>query len=130
MNSTNKFGVSYGNILRHYLQRVNSEVKQLKPSDPLFIRGNAPTLKKKSSWTYSPMGHGTLREVPRYISGWLKLKNANEYTSHSFRRSCATFAAEGAAPAEAISVRIDFYIESIFSFHHTILPIFVVSQNT
>ena len=100
--------MSHGNILRHYLQKVNSEVKKLKTNDPLFIRGNAPTAKnKKSSWTYSPIGLGTLREVPRYISGWLKLANAGEYTSHSFRRSCATFAAEGAANAEAISVRID-----------------------
>jgi hypothetical protein len=107
LNSTNKFGVSYGNILRHYLQRVNSEVKQLKPSDPLFIRGNPPNLKKKSSWTYSPIGHGTLREVPRFIAGWLKLPNASLHTSHSVRRTTATLAAEGAANAEAISVRID-----------------------
>ena len=107
LNSTNKFGVSHGNILRHYLQKVNSEVKKLKPDDPLFIRGNAPTLKKKSSWTYSPIGLGTLREVPRYIAGWLKLPNAIKHTSHSFRRTCATLAAEGGANAEAISVRID-----------------------
>lgn len=106
LSSTNKFGVSYGNILRHYLQRVNSEVKQLKPNDPLFIRGNAPSKKSKSYWTYSPIGLGTLREVPRYISGWLKLPNASEYTSHSFRRTTATLAAEGEANAEAISVRI------------------------
>ena len=108
LNSTNKFGVSHGNILRHYLQRVNSEVKQLKPSDPLFIRGNPPNQKqKKSSWTYSPIGHGTFREVPRYIAGWLKLPNASDHTSHAFRRTAASLGAEGAAPAEAISVRID-----------------------
>ena len=107
LNSTNKFGVSHGNILRHYLQRVNSEVKKLKPNDPLFIRGNPPTATKKSSWTYSPIGLGTLREVPRYISGWLGLPNASDFTSHSFRRGCATFAAEGGAKCEAISVRID-----------------------
>ena len=120
-NESDTEGFSPYLVLKQYLESLHTHLTNLPGDYPLFVRGDpAKVVKGKqepTKWVRSPIGVDTLAKVPRYIADFLKLPKTEEYTSHSFRRSSATLAAEGGAQNGAMCVSefiSRFFLEIIF----------------
>ena len=108
----NSANISHGDILTRYLQRLNDHVKTLNDTSPLFLCGRPATLTRRSSFTCQPIGEGTIKETARKIATTLNLPDPHLYTSHSFRRTTATLAAEANVGADCMTVRnLNFFLK-------------------
>ena len=107
-NESDTEGFSPYLVLKQYLESLHTHLTNLPADYPLFVRGDpAKVVKGKqepTKWVRSPIGEDTLGKIPRYIANFLELPKPEEYTSHSFRRSSATLAAEGGAQKGAMCV--------------------------
>ena len=107
-NESDTEGFSPYLVLKQYLESLHTHLTNLPGDFPLFVRGDpAKVVKGKqepTKWKRSPIGEDTLAKIPRFIANFLKLPQPEEYTSHSFRRSSATLAAEGGAERGAMCV--------------------------
>ena len=119
-NESDTEGFSPYLVLKDYLESLHTHLTNLPGDYPLFVRGDPAKIVKgkqePTKWVRSPVGVDTLAKIPRYIADFLKLPKTEEYTSHSFRRSSATLAAEGGAQngAMCVSKFISVFLEIIF----------------
>ena len=100
----NEAKISHADILTRYLKRINDDIKGLTDQSPLFLWGRPGTGK----FSNQPIGESTLKDVARKIADKLGLPDPSLYTSHSFRRSTATLAAEANVSADCMTVRFHF----------------------
>ena len=85
--------------VRKYLNDVRTQFGEL---DGQLIKGT-PVTKGQSKYVNQNMGKNTIMEIGKDIARKLDLPNPDTYTSHTFRRSSATFAVEsGATTAEML----------------------------
>ena len=83
---------------------LRKDVPNVKPSDPLFYRGNGPTPNIKSYFQNSFVGEGKLRQVAREMAEFLGLDKPETYKSHSIRHTAATLASEKMATVPQLMV--------------------------
>ena len=104
LRKPNKAGVSHADIIHQYLLALKKDVPMIKPSDPLFYRGNGPTPTVPSYFQNSHVGEGKLRLVAREMADFLGLDKPETYKSHSFRHTAATLASEKLATVPQLMV--------------------------
>ena len=104
LRKPNKAGVSHADIIHQYLLALKKDVPFIKPSDPLFYRGNGPTPTVPSYFQNSHVGEGKLRLVAREMAQFLGLNNPENFKGHSFRHTSATLAAEKGAQVPQLMV--------------------------
>ena len=103
-SEANDAGVSHGEIIKEYLQRLNRDVPDVTEDTPLFLQGKPGTSTQPSCFTKQVIGQNPLTDVPKFIAKKLGLPNINSYSGHSFRRTAATLAAEGNVSADGMTV--------------------------
>ena len=112
----NEAGVSHGEIIRLYLQRLNKDVRDINDDTPLFLQGRPATKTEPSRFSKQPIGKNLLVKVPEYMAEKLGLPDPTSYTGHSFRRTAATLAAEGNVSADSMTVSIIVLCFSFWNF--------------
>ena len=100
----NDAGVNHGSIVAEYLQKLNRDVPNLTEESDFFFRGIPPKGTTPSRFTKQPIGDTLLKQVPEFIATKVGLPNPSQYTSHSFRRTTATLAAEANVSADSMTV--------------------------
>ena len=79
-------------------------IPNIKPSDPLFFRGNGPTPTIPSYFQNSYVGVGKLMLVAREMADFLGKDKPETYKSHSIRHTAATLASEKMATVPQLMV--------------------------
>ena len=104
LKKPNSAGISHGDILHQYLVALKRDLPHVNENSPLFFRGNPATDSKTSYFQNQPIGEGLLKSVAREMALFLKLPNPEKYTSHSYRHTAASIAAERGATEAQLTV--------------------------